>query len=424
MNEREAASMSDSDQAQEISIRIPINQLTLWDRNPRIEQSLDRQPQAIIAQALNDAFDPIEIGKNIALAGWTPVSTLLVTKDGAPDGKFTVVEGNRRLTALLALTDLELRSAMSNAEEWHKVAEKARSLGNLPESVPCVVVATLSEAKKKLGSIHILGIKQWGPFQKDRFVVENIDAGDPISEVAGSFGFDDVDVRKSVLVFRVFKSLESSAYGQLLPRHYGNLRELILKYGAIRNMMGLPEARQVDESFSGLSPSQSEGVAEILTWVFGTSPDRGEDPDEGRKVVETREYRMLNRVVQSVRGLEALRNEGTTLREAYDIVLAEGADPAVEFEKNAKLLVDALIRMREIYRNEGPEVVSDVSKQLLTDAFELVGSVTGRISGASGTTANDEDSGDVQSDVDSRQSPSTGAPARDTWAVWLGDWLD
>lgn len=424
MNEHAAAYINDTKQNQVVAIRIPITQLTLWDRNPRIEQSLERQPQVVIAQALNDEFDPIEIGENIASTGWTPISTLLVTKDGAPDGKFTVVEGNRRLTALLALTNLEMRSAMSNSEEWHKVAEKARSLGNLPESVPCVVVATLNDAKKRLGSIHILGIKQWGPFQKDRFIVENIDAGDPISEVAGSFGFDDVDVRKSLLVFRVFKSLESSAYGQLLPRHYGNLRELVLKYGAIRNMMGLPEGRQVDESFSGVSQSKSEVVAEILTWVFGTSPDRGEDPDEGRKVVETREYRMLNRVVQSVRGLEALRNEGTTLREAYDIVLAEGADPAVEFEKNAKLLMDALIRMREIYRNEGPEVVSDVSKQLLSDAFELVGTVTERTSGSPGVIQKDADAGDTQSEIENRQVPSPSAPPRDTWPVWLGDWLD
>jgi hypothetical protein len=188
--------------------------------------------------------------------------------------------------------------------------------------------------------------------------------------------------------------------------------------------MGLPEGRQVDESFSGVSQSHSENVAEILTWVFGTSPDRGDDPDEGRKVVETREYRMLNHVVQSVRGLEALRNEGTTLREAYDIVLAEGADPAVEFEKNAKLLMDALIRMREIYRNEGPEVVSDVSKQLLSDAFELVGSVTERISGAPRVNLKGEDAGDTQSEIENRQVPSPGAPPKDTWAVWLGDWLD
>lgn len=422
-----ASSSTDSRPTKEYSTNIPINELALWDRNPRIEQSLEHQPQTVVAQAMNDRYDPMEIGKNIASTGWTPISTLLVTRDGAPEGKYTVVEGNRRLTALLALTNPDLRSLLSNAEEWHRVADKAQNLGNLPESVPCVVVATLAEAKKRLGSIHILGIKQWGPFEKDRFVVENIDAGDPISEVAGTFGLDDVDVRKSVLVFRVFKSLAESTYGQLLPRNYGNLRELILKYGAIRNMMGFPEARHVDESFSGIDPSHSNDVAEVLTWVFGTSPDRGEDPDEGRKVVETREYRMLNRVVQSVRGLEALRNEGTTLREAYDIVLAENADPAVEFEKNAKLLMDALIRMREIYRNEGPEVVSDLSKQLLSDAYELVGSVTNRINGISDKTAeilDDEENGTVQSESGSQRGQSTSASARDTWAVWLGDWLD
>jgi hypothetical protein len=86
--------------------------------------------------------------------------------------------------------------------------------------------------------------------------------------------------------------------------------------------------------------------------------------------------------------------------------------------------MDALIRMREIYRNEGPEVVSDVSKQLLSDAFELVGSVTERISGAPRVNLKGEDAGDTQSEIENRQVPSPGAPPKDTWAVWLGDWLD
>jgi hypothetical protein len=183
--------------------------------------------------------------------------------------------------------------------------------------------------------------------------------------------------------------------------------------------MMLPEGRTVDESFTGFSEDSAPAIAEILTWVFGTSPDRSEDVDDGRKVMETREYRILNRIVQSVRGLDALRNPGTTLVEAYEIVLAENSDPSVEFERNAKLLIDALIRLREIYRDEGPDVVSEVSKRYLAEAVELVGQIGSKTRGAD-TTGEDDGLPKVGGVTTSVGTISPGT----SWSVWLGDWLD
>jgi len=401
------------------SQNIDIGNLLLWDCNPRMLRPLNGQSQLAIAQAMNDEFDPIEVGNSVAATGWDATSVLSVTDEGLPAGKYLVVEGNRRLTALLALTDPGTRSNLSNAEDWEKAATQASEKDRLPSSVPCVVYPTLKEAKLQLGPRHFLGIKQWEPYQKDRFILENIDAGDPIAEVSASFGFDVVEVRKSVLVFRVFQTLARSSYGRLLERNYGNLRELILKYGAIRAHMMLPEGRTVDESFTGFSEDSAPAIAEILTWVFGTSPDRSEDVDDGRKVMETREYRILNRIVQSVRGLDALRNPGTTLVEAYEIVLAENSDPSVEFERNAKLLIDALIRLREIYRDEGPDVVSEVSKRYLAEAVELVGQIGSKTRGAD-TTGEDDGLPKVGGVTTSVGTISPGT----SWSVWLGDWLD
>lgn len=401
------------------SQNIDVVNLLLWDCNPRMLSPLIGQTQLTIAQAMNDEFDPIEVGNSVAATGWDATSVLSVTDEGMPDGKFLVVEGNRRLTALLALTDPNIRSNLSNAEDWEKAASQASDKNRIPESVPCVVYPTLKEAKLQLGPRHFLGIKQWEPYQKDRFILENIDAGDPITEVSASFGFDEVEVRKSVLVFRVFQALARSSYGRLSERNYGNLRELILKYGAIRAHMMLPEGRTVDESFTGFDEEAVPAISEILTWVFGTSPDRSEDTDDGRKVMESREYRILNRIVQSVRGLEALRDPGTTLAEAYDIVLAENSDPSAEFERNAKLLIDALIRLREIYRDEGPDVVSETSKRYLAEAVELVGQIGSKTRAVDAT---DEDDGLPKTGgaIGSVSSPSSST----TWSVWLGDWLD
>jgi hypothetical protein len=365
---------------------------------------------------MNDEFKPIEVGASIASSGWTDSSVLSVTSEGMPDGTYLVVEGNRRLTALLALSNAELRRSLSNAEEWDVVAEKALAAKRLPQIIPCVVYPTLKEAEEQLGSIHFLGVLAWEPYQKDRFILKRVDAGGPIAEVAAGFGFEEVEVRKAVFIYRIFESLSQRSYGALLPRNYGNLRELVLKYGAIRSHMQLPEPRNIDESYSGLTDESDQPTAEVLTWVFGTSPDKGSDPDEGRKVSETRQYRKLNRIVQSVRGLDALRDPLTLLDEAYAVVLAENNDPSAEFEKHAEQLINALVRLRKIYQDEGPEVANENAKRYLADAFELVDLLGLRRRAESATSP----SGTTRSGT----APTSDTGKAQTWAVWLGDWLE
>ena len=352
---------------------VSVSDLRLWDRNPRILQSMEGQSQLAIARLINDEFDPIEVGRSISSTGWDATSVLSVTGEGVPVGTYLVVEGNRRLCALLALADSSIREGLSNPEEWEKVAAKAAQEGLVPTSIPCVVFPTLREAKLQLGSRHFLGIKQWLPYQKDRFILENIDAGDPIEEVAGSFGFDVAEVRKSVLVYRVFEALPQRSYGRLDESNYGNLRELILKYGAVRSHMGLPEGKSVDESFAGPHLESDRQVTETLTWVFGTSPDRGGDPDEGRKVKETREYRVLNKIIQSDRGIEALREPHTKLDEALAIVEAEGKESAVLLQDNAEALLESLVKIRKVYQDEGSDAVSESAKRALAEAAALLG---------------------------------------------------
>ncbi len=355
--------------------QIQLDKLVLWDCNPRMLKPLEGQSQIDIARAMNDEFDPIEIGRSVAAAGWNDSSVLSVTSEGMPKEKFLVIEGNRRLTALLALVDSDLRSRLSNSEAWDVQSEKARAGKRIPALVPCIVYPTRSDAENRLGPMHFVGMKGWEPFQKDRFILQRIDAGGPIAEIAASLSIEELDGRKAVLIFRVFQSLGSGAYGRLPEKHYGNLRELVLKFGAIRKHMRLPDAQRTDEAFSGLTSESDSPSKEILTWVFGTSPDKGSDPDEGRKVQESRDYRKLNRVVQSIAGIDALRDPLTTLEEALAIVIAEGHDPCLLFEEHAKVLSDALVNLRRLYHDQGEDVISEKARQYLAGAVKLVGSI-------------------------------------------------
>jgi hypothetical protein len=180
--------------------------------------------------------------------------------------------------------------------------------------------------------------------------------------------------------------------------------------------MQLPDPRAIDESYAGISDESEEMTNEVLTWVFGTSPDKGSDPDEGRKVSETRQYRKLNRIVQSARGLEALRDPLTLLDEAYAVVQAESNDPSAEFDKAAEQLMQALTKLRKLYQDEGPDVANENSRRSLRDSLELVGFFQARNSietSAQGASAKGR----------AGKAPSSHEDSHG-WAIWLGDSLE
>jgi hypothetical protein len=120
--------------------------------------------------------------------------------------------------------------------------------------------------------------------------------------------------------------------------------------------------------------------------------------------------------VQSVRGLAALRDPLTLLDEAYAVVLAENNDPSAEFEKHAEQLINALVRLRKIYQDEGPEVANENSKRYLADAFELVDLL--------GTRRKIESATSQSGTARSGTTPASDTGKAQTWAVWLGDWLE
>jgi hypothetical protein len=104
------------------SMYLRVDELLLDTENPRFGSKTKVQSQEDIALKLEMGFDVITVAESIARNGFFANEPLIVIKSNTPD-KYTVIEGNRRFTALLALTNDEIRSQMFQTERLNELSK-------------------------------------------------------------------------------------------------------------------------------------------------------------------------------------------------------------------------------------------------------------------------------------------------------------
>ena len=141
----------------------PVKQLVFDPKNPRLPKTLDKSDeQAIIGEMLRDAL-LIELMASIGVNGYFSGEPLLVLR--RDDGRFDVVEGNRRLAAVKLLNDPA--SAPYKKKAVLAASEEAE---HRPSELPVIIYDDRDEILDYLGYRHITGIKAWGPLAKARYL--------------------------------------------------------------------------------------------------------------------------------------------------------------------------------------------------------------------------------------------------------------
>src|SRR5712691_3315619 len=97
-----------------------LRQLYPDPRNPRLPEKLrGRLRDDRLLKHLADNFDAITVAESIARHGFFGSEPLVVTRERE---RWLVLEGNRRLTAMLGLARRDLRATFRDPDEWEAVA--------------------------------------------------------------------------------------------------------------------------------------------------------------------------------------------------------------------------------------------------------------------------------------------------------------
>lgn len=140
---------------------LPVDDLLLDTQNPRLPSSLLGASEAEVWAYLKDECVLEELVLSFRSNGYFAQEPMLVEPDAG--GRYTVLEGNRRLAALLWL--------FSDVRTGHAALvppPEERELAPL-RSIPCLVT-NRADAHAYLGFRHVGGLKEWGPAEKARWV--------------------------------------------------------------------------------------------------------------------------------------------------------------------------------------------------------------------------------------------------------------
>lgn len=305
-----------------ISRDLPLESIFLDPNNPRFvgpdwqrveDDKIDTEPvQENARMRMVRDYGVDKLRMNMEVNGYLPIDRVIVRK--FKEGKFVVLEGNRRICAAKLLAPI----GMDGAEVGQEVLDSVKS-------IPCLeYVGTETDAAWIFqGLRHITGISEWSAYNKAKLLVEQMEQDHlTLTEAGRRFGLSAFGAGQWVRGYYAFKQAreESDYVSEVDERAYPYFQELFSRSSApVREWLGWKE-----EEYKFKNPLNFN---EFVGWLYPRPGDA-----EGSDVRGTFDARRLSRrddirlvsflLKESEKYFEQFRN-GQDLEPTYAIANAE-----------------------------------------------------------------------------------------------------
>ena len=149
-----------------------------------------------------------ELAESFLASGFWPQEALIAVREPLyGKNHLVVVEGNRRLAALMYLKMAV--DGKPTSQYWSNLVADKTVPKALFESVPYILVASRKDVSAYLGFRHVTGIKEWHPAEKAEFIAKLIDE-DKLSyeDVSKKIGSKAPTVRQHYISYRLLLQME------------------------------------------------------------------------------------------------------------------------------------------------------------------------------------------------------------------------
>jgi hypothetical protein len=316
------------------ALSLPLNSLTLDTDNPRLVSDDHDNSQNDIAATIAIKFEALEVAKSIARNGFFVNEPLIVIKSD-DDQNWIVVEGNRRLTALIGLAYKSVRENFYQKEEWDQIANSA-SLS--PETlIPCVQVEDRSQVASIIGFRHISGILDWTPYAQASYIAHLIEAeGHPFEIVAEMIGKSRTDVTNLYRNYAIARQASSTGIASTELEGAFSLLTVAMSSPHLRAHISAPGGRDVEPTLQPIPSDKLGELKELVGWIFGSE-------DSTAIVEDSRQISSLGRIVANPSGLQAIRSgAATTIEAALAAIEVVTIDPVEKIRKHLTASLNAL----------------------------------------------------------------------------------
>ena len=295
--------------------RVPVTELRLDRKNPRlIERNADASDAAIIARLYSRA-DLEELLQSISANGYLDIEPLVAMPEG---DKMTVLEGNRRLAALLLLRKPDL------VAENHALKKLGVQIPNMDEAkrpsleeVSVYCVNNREDARSFIGFKHINGPAKWDAYAKARFAAEWYRQSGNLEEIARGIGDRNDTIKRMVSAIYVLdQSREHNLFS--IENRYAPKFAFSHLYTALGRSQYM-DYLGIETSWAGYEPTPNpidanklDELKQLLLWIYGSKSD------DTRPVIRSQnpDIKRLGEVLASAEGINILK-EKANLDEAH-----------------------------------------------------------------------------------------------------------
>lgn len=269
-------------------------------------QELGVQQRALALLTETTAFDLQSLRDSIRTNGYIPVEQIVCVPydTDQPGGtRYLVIEGNRRAASLMTLLSESKAGAVDLPESIRKTLEL----------IPIIVLVGTEEEinsyKRTLMAIrHVAGIREWGPYQQAKLVVEMLEEqGTSLGSVAQKIGISSREVARRYRASRALRQMEEdeefSEFAE--PRLYAFFHEAVSQ-PAVRDWLGFS-----DQSYKAENESARSLFFELL------SPrEIGDEKLPPKLTSANPQVRMLKEMVTKPLALEVLADPDKSFEDA------------------------------------------------------------------------------------------------------------
>ena len=343
------------------SEEISIERLRLDPENPRFVTDRDTADLESFLPWFNTDADLVAVASSIAANGYHTAEPLLVAPRNDDDDRLVVVEGNRRFAAVLVLLDPGLIPRIS---EFRELSEEA-DLGEL-RVLPCLVYDDRNEILVYLGNRHVVGVKEWKPLAKARYVRQLRERAEELHDdqsdkaLAKRIGSNAPYVRRLLNSLEAFESVDLK---QPKDEARFSVLQTALQYSRIADWVGI--GARTKEGEESVKP---EPLQELADWTL--APAEPTKPTSAPRV-NTRRLDLLNDVVANDDALDAFR-QGATIERAHRLTGAAGTALQEAMNEAGEALAGALNQASRL--TERPSTTHKAAMDMIQERTDQLGS--------------------------------------------------
>ena len=316
-------------------IELNIEQVYLDPNNPRfvddnwmtiVDESIDQDNvQATALREMIRSHDVEKLRLNMQENGFLPIDRVIVRQ--FTQGKYVVLEGNRRVAAVKQILQLKQSGNAIKPEVLSSV-----------KTIPCLLYTGSDKQAAWIfqGLRHIIGIRPWSAYNKAKLMHQLLEEeGKTLSQVGKQFGLSAFGAGQWIRGYRAFRQAkdESEFSREINESAYTYFQEL---FG--RSNLPLRQWMEWDDDeyrFKG-----SSAFDEFLGWLYPKPSeeelDDNVDPDDvrgdwdNRRILTNRGLREVSYLIKNGgTEFEAFRN-GEDLTRAYATARLAEAEEAKE----------------------------------------------------------------------------------------------